>query len=309
MKYRRLGKTGWEVSAVSVGAWALGNQWGDLTDETARETVRAALDCGINLFDVADGYGPLLAEERLGRALGSERSSVFIATKVGNLGNRQGHAQAYTHPLHIVSACHASLHRLGTDYIDLYQCHQAEPDNVEVFLEGFAILRDQGKIRHFGVSSGNADVIARFDAVGECAIAQIDYSIVRRGAERAALPLCRERDIGTLIRGSLGQGVLTGKYDEETRFSDSVRARWNDGGRRDLFLQELAVAEAVGRMSRPGRGPVELALGFVLAHPAVSCAITGAKSPGQIRANAAAAGSTLTAAELAEIRSHSAHMA
>ena len=309
MKYRRLGKTGWEVSAVSVGAWALGNQWGELTDETARETVRAALDSGINLFDVADGYGPLLAEERLGRALGSERSSVFIATKVGNLGNRQGHAQAYTHPLHIVSACHASLHRLGTDYIDLYQCHQAEPDNVEVFLEGFAILRDQGKIRHFGVSSGNADVIARFDAAGECAIAQIDYSIVRRGAERAALPLCRERDIGTLIRGSLGQGVLTGKYDGETRFSDSVRARWNDGGRRDLFLQELAVAEAVGRMSRPGRGPVELALGFVLAHPAVSCAITGAKSPGQIRANAAAAGSTLTAAELAEIRSHSAHMA
>ncbi len=309
MKYRRLGKTGWEVSAVSVGAWALGNQWGDLTDETARETVRAALDSGINLFDVADGYGPLLAEERLGRALGSERSSVFIATKVGNLGNRQGHAQAYTHPLHIVSACHASLHRLGTDYIDLYQCHQAEPDNVEVFLEGFAILRDQGKIRHFGVSSGNADVIARFDAAGECAIAQIDYSIVRRGAERAALPLCRERDIGTLIRGSLGQGVLTGKYDEETRFSDSVRARWNDGGRRDLFLQELAVADAVGRMSRPGRGPVELALGFVLAHPAVSCAITGAKSPGQIRANAAAAGSTLAAAELAEIRSHSAHMA
>ena len=309
MKYRRLGKTGWEVSAVSVGAWALGNQWGDLTDETARETVRAALDSGINLFDVADGYGPLLAEERLGRALGPERSSVFIATKVGNLGNRQGHAQAYTHPLHIVSACHASLHRLGTDYIDLYQCHQAEPDNVEVFLEGFAILRDQGKIRHFGVSSGNADVIARFDAAGECAIAQIDYSIVRRGAERAALPLCRERDIGTLIRGSLGQGVLTGKYDEQTRFSDSVRARWNDGGRRDLFLQELAVAGAVGRMSRPGRGPVELALGFVLAHPAVSCAITGAKSPGQIRANAAAAGSTLTAAELAEIRSHSAHMA
>ena len=309
MKYRRLGKTGWEVSAVSVGAWALGNQWGELTDETARETVRAALDSGINLFDVADGYGPLLAEERLGRALGSERSSVFIATKVGNLGNRQGHAQAYTHPLHIVSACHASLHRLGTDYIDLYQCHQAEPDNVEVFLEGFAILRDQGKIRHFGVSSGNADVIARFDAAGECAIAQIDYSIVRRGAERTALPLCRERDIGTLIRGSLGQGVLTGKYDGETRFSDSVRARWNDGGRRDLFLQELAVAEAVGRMSRPGRGPVELALGFVLAHPAVSCAITGAKSPGQIRANAAAAGSTLTAAELAEIRSHSAHMA
>ena len=308
MEYRRLGKTGWEVSAVSVGAWALGNQWGDLSDEVAGDTVRAALDCGINLFDVADGYGPLLAEERLGKALGAERSNVFIATKVGNLGGRQGHPQAYTHPLHIVSACDASLHRLGTDYIDLYQCHQGDPDDVDVFLEGFGILRDQGKIRHFGVSSGNADVIAKFDADGECAIAQIDYSIVRRGAERAALPLCGERDIGTLIRGSLGQGVLTGKYDSATRFNDSVREGWNEGERRELYLEELRIADAVGKLSRPGRGPVELALGFVLAHPAVTCAITGAKSPGQIRANAASADSALTPEELATIRACSAQM-
>ena len=308
MEYRRLGKTGWDVSAVSVGAWALGNQWGDLSDEAARGTVRAALDCGINLFDVADAYGPLLAEERLGKALGSDRSGVFIATKVGNLGNRQGHPQRYTHPLHIVNACHASLHRLDTDYIDLYQCHQGDPDDVEVFLEGFEILREQGKIRHFGVSSGSADVIAKFDADGKCAIAQIDYSIVRRGAERAALPLCRERDIGTLIRGSLGQGVLTGKYDAQARFSDSVRSGWNDGERHALFLKELAVADAVGELGRPGRGRVDLALGFVLAHPAVTCAITGAKSPDQIRANAAAAASSLTPQELAKIRDASAQM-
>ncbi len=309
MQFRRLGKTGWEVSAVSVGAWSLGNQWGELSDQIAGETVRAALDCGINLFDVADGYGPLLAEERLGRALGSMRSEVFIATKVGNLGGRQGHPQAYTHPLHIVSACHASLHRLGTDYIDLFQCHQSDPDDVEVFLEGFRLLRDQGKIRHFGVSSGNAEVIAKFDAEGECAIAQIDYSIVRRGAERAALPLCLERDIGTLIRGSLGQGVLTGKYDAETRFEDSVRSGWNEGERRDLFLEELRVADAVAELSAPGRGIVDLALGFVLAHPAVTCAIAGAKSPEQIRANAAAAGSGLTPEELARISAASVHMA
>ena len=154
MEYRRLGKTGWEVSAVSFGAWALGNQWGELSDETANGTVRAALECGVNLFDTADNYGPLLGEERLGKALGPDRQRVFIASKVGHLLYRQGHPQRYTHPLHIVSACHASLHRLGTDYIDLYQCHQADPDDVDVFLEGFEILRRQGKIRHFGVSSG-----------------------------------------------------------------------------------------------------------------------------------------------------------
>ena len=308
MRYRRLGKTDWEISAVSFGTWALGNQWGDLTDETARQTVRAALDCGINLFDVADGYGPLLAEERLGRALGGERDKVFLATKVGNLGSRQGHPQRYTHPLHIVNACHASLHRLGTDYIDLYQCHQADPDDVDVFLEGFEILRRQGKIRHFGVSSGKTDVIARFDAAGECAIAQIDYSIVRRGAERAALPLCLERDIGTLIRGSLGQGVLTGKYDADSRFDDSVRSAWNEGERRELFLEELRVAGEVGELCRPGRGIVDVALAFVLSHPAATCAIAGAKSPVQIRANAAAAEAVLSDEELAKIRACSAHL-
>ena len=308
MEYRRLGKTGWEVSAVSFGTWALGNQWGELSDETAAGTVGAALDAGINLFDTADNYGPLLGEERLGKALGADRQRVFIASKVGHLLYRQGHPQRYTHPIHIINACHASLHRLGTDYIDLFQCHDEDPPDPGIYLEGFAILRDQGKIRHFGVSSGNADVIARFDAAGECAIAQIDYSIVRRGAERAALPLCRERDIGTLIRGSLGQGVLTGKYDARSKFDDYVRAGWNGGERRDLYLKELAVAEAVGGLGGSDRGIVDLAVGFVLAHPAVTCAITGAKSPGQIRANAAAADTHLTMPELEEIRAASADM-
>ena len=308
MEYRRLGKTGWEVSTISYGAWALGNQWGDVSGETAHETVRAALDQGINLFDVADGYGPLLAEERLGKALGADRQDVYVATKVGNLGNRQGRGLNYTDPLHVINSCHASLHRLGTDYIDLYQCHQADPDDVDVFLEGFQLLREQGKIRHFGVSSGNAEVIAKFDAAGECAIAQIDYSAVRRGAERAALPLCLDRDIGTLIRGSLGQGVLTGKYDAESRFGDSVRSSWNEGARRELFLKELEVADAIAGLCRPDRSMVDLALAFVLSNPAVTCAITGAKSPEQIRANAAASGASLSPSELERIRAASAAM-
>ena len=150
-------------------------------------------------------------------------------------------------------------------------------------------------------------MIARFDAAGECAIAQIDYSIVRRGAERAALPLCLERDIGTLIRGSLGQGVLTGKYDTDSRFDDFVRTGWNSGPRRDLFLRELQVAGAVSGLAGPGKGILDLAIGFVLANPAVTCAITGAKSPAQIRANTAAA-TALGQTELAMIRAASAAM-
>ena len=167
------------------------------------------------------------------------------------------------------------------------------------------LLREQGKIRHFGVSSGSTEVIAKFDSADQCAMAQIDYSIVRHGAERAALPLCLERDIGTLIRGSLGQGVLTGKYDAESRFGDFVRTGWDDGRRRALYLSELAIADSVSRMAGPNRSIIDLAVRFVLANPAVTCAITGAKSPEQIRANAAASAAGLGPSELEQIRAAS----
>ncbi len=307
MRYRQLGKTGWQVSAVSMGAWALGNQWGQLSDTEAAATVRAGLDGGINLFDTADNYGPLISETRLGAALGSERGNVYIATKVGHLLYRQGHPQVYTHPLHVVAACHGSLHRLGTDYIDLYQCHDEDPPHPEVYLEGFELLKQQGKIRHFGVSSGRAAVIAVFDAGGECAAAQIDYSAIRRGAEREALPLCLERNIGTLIRGALGQGVLTAKYNPDTHFADSVRAQWNEGARRERYLAELAVAGQIAAV-KGDRSLIDLALAFVLAHPAVSCAIAGAKSAEQAKANAAAAAANLSAQELAQIQALTASM-
>ncbi len=309
MQYRRLGKTDWQVSVVSMGAWALGNQWGELSDAGATATVRAGLDAGINLFDTADNYGPLLSEQRLGKALGGDRANVYIATKVGHLLYRQGHPQVYTHPLHVVAACHGSLHRLGTDYIDIFQCHDEDPPHPEIYLEGFELLRQQGKIRHFGISSGKPQVISAFDQDGGCATAQIDYSAIRRAAEREALPLCAERDIGTLIRGALGQGVLTGKYSGESKFADSVRGQWNSGERRRLFLAELAIAEEIAALGGPDRTIIDLALAFVLAQEGVTCAIAGAKSADQATANASAAAVELTADELEKIRALSAAIA
>lgn len=285
-----------------MGTWALGGQWGAMDESQATATVHAAHDAGVNFFDVADGYGPLVAEERLGKALKGRRQDVLISTKLGNFLRRQGHHARYTHPMHIINSCHAALHRLQTDYIDVLLCHQADPEDADLFVESFEQLVEQGKIRSYGVSTMNPGVIEKFDRMGNCGVVQIDYSIVRRGPETGALTTCAERNIGTQIRGGLGQGVLTGRYDRNTRFTDSVRSPWNEGERRELFLRELAVAEKVQGLVTPERSMVDIALAFVLAHPAVSCAIPGMKSPEQARANAAAADVKLTEAELATIR-------
>ena len=302
MEYRTLGKTGFEVSVISMGAWALGGQWGDMDDQLATATAHAAHDAGVNFFDVADGYGPLVAEERLGKALKGRRQDVFISTKVGNFLSRQGHAGRYTHPMHIINSCHAALHRLQTDYIDVLLCHQADPEDADLFVESFEQLVEQGKIRSYGVSTMNPGVIEKFDRMGNCGVVQIEYSIVRRGPEAGALKTCAGHNIGTQIRGALGQGVLTGSYDRDTSFTDSVRSSWNEGERRERFLRELAAVETVEALVTPERSMVDIALAFVLAHPAVSCTIPGMKSPDQARANAAAAGITLTDDELATIR-------
>ncbi len=272
-----------------------------MDDELATATVHAAHDAGVNFFDVADGYGPLVSEERLGKALKGRRQEVLISTKVGNFLRRQGHHSRYTHPLHIINACHSALHRLQTDHIDVLLCHQADPEDADLFVESCEQLAEQGTIRSYGVSTMNAGVIEKFDRTGNRGVVQIEYSIVRRGPEAGALKTCAERNIGTQIRGALGQGVLTGSYDRDTIFDDDVRRGWNSGEQRDLFLRELAAAEKVKALVTPERSMVDIALAFVLAHPAVSCTNPGMKSPEQARANAAA-NTKLTDDELATIR-------
>jgi aryl-alcohol dehydrogenase-like predicted oxidoreductase len=306
MEYRTLGKTGFQVSEISMGAWALGGQWGELDEAVATATVHAALDAGVNFFDVADGYGPLVAEQRLGAALKGHRQDVLISTKLGNFLRRHGHHARYTHPMHIINSVHAALYRLQTDYIDVLLCHQADPEDSDLFVESFEQLIEQGLIRAYGVSTMNPGVIEEFDRMGNCGVVQIDYSIVRRGPEAGALKTCAERNIGTQIRGSLGQGVLTGSYNRDSRFTDSVRSGWSEGERHDLFLREITAAEEVQKLVTPERSMVDIALAFVLAHPAVSCAIPGMKSPDQARANVAAAAVELTDDEMATIRAASA---
>jgi aryl-alcohol dehydrogenase-like predicted oxidoreductase len=284
MKTRVFPKMGWEISEISLGCWGLGGQYGEVDRPTAIATVQAALDAGINLFDTADTYGvePGTSEVFVGEALRRVRSEVFLASKVGNWARRQGHPFTYSHPLHIVACCDASLFRLKTETIDLYQCHISGLEEPDVFLEAFEQLRQAGKIRAYGISTHRLDVLERFNRAGGCFSCQLDYSLVNRAPEKDILPYCRENQIATLIRGPLAQGLLTGKYDENTRFDDEIRAKWNESPGREEYLEKLRLMRSYQDLAT-GRSWTDAALMAILKHPAVTTVIPGAKSPDQVR--------------------------
>lgn len=297
MQYRRLGKTGWQVSAISMGCWGIGGQWGPVEEAEAIRTIHAALDLGVNLFDTADSYGNGVSEELVGKALRGRRDGVYIATKVGNFAWRQNAALSFSSPFHVELCCDASLGRMKIDTIDLYQCHIANLADPSIFLEGFERLVEKGKVRAYGISTDSLAVAQAFNRDGKCAAIQLNYSLLNRAAEAELLPWCAANDIGTLIRGPIAQGVLAGKFSPETHFDDVVRGGWNEGAGRDQFLRRLAQVEEIRFLERPDRTLAQAALQWVLENPTVTCAIPGAKDVAQITSNAAAADGALSADE------------
>jgi myo-inositol catabolism protein IolS len=292
VRYTTFGRLGWQVSVVGFGSWGLGGQWGAVERHTAEDTVDAALESGINLIDTADAYGttPGTSEEILGKVLLGRRHQVYLTTKVGNFARRAGHPLSYETPLHVMLCCDASLHRLRTDYVDVYFCHiGGESPTHEVFLEAFERLADQGKIRAYGISTDNPSVLAQYAGRERCGACQLAYSLLdRRAEESGLLEMCRKHDIGTLIRSPLRSGLLTGKFSAETRFADIVRERWNER-EREGFLRDVERVDSLKGLVGEGRSVGQVALAALLAKPGVHTVIPGAKSPEQVRANATAA--------------------
>lgn len=300
MNHQNLGRTGLSVSRVSMGCWGLANQMGTISRKQAVDTVHAALDAGVNLFDTADNYGAGLSESILGEALRGRRQQLCIATKVGNLGREPGGRPPDMTVESVVSSCHASLRRLGVDEIDVYQCHQWDARRPEVFVEAFELLKQQGKIRHWGVSTDDTELLRQFDALGDCETCQIRYHVFDRRAESEMLPYCRRHGIGVLVRDPLAKGILTGKFTPQTRFpeDDTVRRKLNEEPYRSEFIAALGRVDLLRELTGEDLNLVDLALGFILAHPAVTCAIPGMKSPEQARQNAAAAAAHLSPATI-----------
>ena len=299
MEYTQLGKTGLRVSKLALGTF----NFGPFADADASfALMNAAVEAGINLFDTADAYGMGRSEEIVGKVLGKRPDDLYVATKVGNWGRRFDDDVLPFKSVHsIYESCHASLYRLKTDRIDLYQCHIQKPEHPEVFVEAFEELKKEGKIREYAISTDNLDALKAMNANNGCASCQIRYSILDRSAEKELFPYCLENNIGVLLRGPLAMGVLTGKFSPETTFDDSVRERWNEGEAHENFLRRVEIAEKLKELVNEDRSLLDIALQFPLTQPAVTCSIPGMKNADQARANTASVRSELSHEDLATI--------
>jgi len=310
MEYRPLGRTGVKVSSLCLGTMMFG-AWGEPDHKESIRVIHRALDAGINFVDTADVYSAGESEEIVGKALKGRRDSVVLATKFhGKMGddpNEGGNSRRW-----IVREVEDSLHRLQTDWIDLYQVHRPESDtDIDETLGALTDLVRQGKIRSFGSSTFPAEEIVEAQWVAErrgrdrFVSEQPPYSLLVRGIERDVLPVCGRYGLAVIPWSPLAGGWLSGRYRKgqdipQTRRAGFIPARY------DLSLpanqQKLEAADALARLAEEaGMTLVHLALAFVLQHPAVTAPIVGPRTMEQLESQLGAVDVKLDAALLDRI--------
>ena len=303
MQYRRLGRAGVRVSTIALGSWL--TYGSSVAEEAAIQCIHKAYELGINFFDTANAYNRGAAEKVVGGALRDySRDSFVLATKVyfpmGEGPNDRGLSRK-----HIMEQCHASLRRLGTDYIDLYQCHRYDTEtSLEEVLRALDDLVTHGKALYVGVSEWSAVQIddavytARELNLDRIASNQPVYNMLQRYIERDVLPLCEREGIGQVVFSPLSQGILTGKYKPGQQPQQGTRAADPEAG---SFMQDLmndkvltAVQNLQTLAQQNGYTLSQMALAWVLRKQIVSAAIIGASRPQQVEENAKASEITLT---------------
>lgn len=313
MHYRTLGKTGLKVSEVGFGAFAIGGKgylgktaigWHGVDDESSIAALETAFDCGINFYDTADVYGNGHSEEIIGRVFQNRRSKVIIASKGGNR-TVDGEWKKDFSPEWITEAVEQSLKRLRTDYIDVYQLHSPGTsgqfkESLDCF-ETLDKLKEQGKIRFYGVSIGPVEHGIEIINYGKGEVLQVLYNILKRGCENELLPLAEKNDIGIIARVPLASGFLTGKYTVNAAFPP-------EDHRSHRMTPELlkTTIEKVDKLSfltkDKNKTLAQAAIQFVLSSHEISVVIPGAKNPSQVKENALASdGKLLSEDEIEKI--------
>ena len=266
MKYRVLGKSGLSISEIGLGTMSIHPE----NESIGIEIIQRAIELGINFIDTADLYDKGMNETIVGKALQGRRDKVILATKVGNQWKEDGSGWEWNpHKDYIIECVEKSLQRLATDHIDLYQLHGGTiEDPIDETIEAFELLKAQGKIRHYGISSIRPNVIREYIKRSNITSVMTQYSLADRRPEEETLNLLHENNIGVLVRGALGQGLLISKPAKEYL-----------GHSRD----EIDSARiTVNFLSRKKRTVAQTAVGFVLNHPAVTSAIVGASRTQQL---------------------------
>lgn len=318
MKSQQLGQTDLNITRIGIGAWAIGGgqwefAWGAQDDEQSIAAIHAGLDLGINWIDTAAVYGLGHSETVVGRAVRGFHTRPHIFTKCSlvwdNAGNISHNLQADS----IRRECEASLTRLGIDAIDLYQIHwpawkgaaeSSSPGSIEEAVGALAKLRDEGKIRHIGVSNFDVDQMRRAQMVAPITSLQPPYSLVATDVENTILPYALGQQIGVIVYSPMGSGLLTGAMTRE-RIAAMPDDDWRKNSpsfQEPLLSRNLQLVETLRSIGqRYGASPAEVAIAWTLKNPAVTGAIVGIRNAQQAKAIAGAADLALTGSELAEL--------
>jgi aryl-alcohol dehydrogenase-like predicted oxidoreductase len=310
MTTRPLGKNGPLLTRIGLGTWAIGGAgwkygWGSQDDKDSVDVIHEALDLGINWIDTAAVYGLGHSEEVVGRALAGRRDKVFLATKCGRTGTPDGSIVSVLDAASVRAELEASLKRLSTDWIDLYQIHWPDPEaQIEEGWGEIAKAVKAGKVRYAGVSNFNPAQMQRIQGIHPITSLQPPYSMLRRDVEKEILPFCGKNGIGVVCYSPMQMGILSGSFTRERAASlakDDLRSSSSHFTEPSLS-RNLALVDALRPIAeRSGRSVGELALAWVLHRPEVTAAIVGGRRPGQARGLAAAADWSLSPRDMAEI--------
>jgi aryl-alcohol dehydrogenase-like predicted oxidoreductase len=297
MNYRSLGRTGWRISEISFGAWAIGGAWGRVDDRESLAALHAALDGGVNFFDTADVYGDGRSERLLAKLKKERKERFYIATKAGRrlpVQTTEGYSRK-----NLVAFVNRSLRNLDTDTIDLLQLH-CPPTEVYYRPEVFGILDDlvkAGKLRHYGVSAEKVEEALKAVEYPNVQSVQIIFNIFRQRPAERFFAEAQKRKVGILARVPLASGLLSGKMSSASKFAKDDHRNFNRHGeafdRGETFSgvdfeTGLKVVGQLKKLVPSGASLAQLALRWILEFPAVTCAIPGAKRPAQVLENLAA---------------------
>jgi aryl-alcohol dehydrogenase-like predicted oxidoreductase len=286
MQYKTLGKSGLQVSVIGFGCMSLGSD-----QQHNTRLIGEAVDNGINFFDTADLYDKGWNEESVGKAIRSYRDKIVLATKVGNRWRADGSGWDWDpRKKYIVAAVEKSLQRLQTDHIDLYQLHGGTiEDPIDETIEAFELLKATGKIRQYGISSIRPNVIREYIKRSSICSVMMQYSLLDRRPEEECLSMLQQHNIAVLCRGTLAQGLLTGKPAKQYLGYSSETT--------------MKIAETVKELSSSARTAAQTALKFVLQHPAVTSAVAGIRTSHQLEEIVAVnSASSLSAGEMERLR-------
>ncbi|HEY4183493.1 MAG TPA: aldo/keto reductase [Polyangia bacterium] len=312
MEYRTLGRTGWKISSVSFGAWAIGGTWGAVKEDESLAALHRALDCGVNFFDTADVYGDGLSERLIARLRKERKEPFFITTKAGRRLPKQT-VEGYNRQ-NLTSFVERSLTNLQVETIDLLQLH-CPPTDLYYHPEAFGILDElvkAGKLRHYGVSVERVEEALKAIEFPGVQSVQIIFNMFRQRPAELFLPEARRRQVGVLARVPLASGMLTGKMTRDSQFAADDHRNFNrDGAAFDRgetfsgvpYESGLEAVEELRALIPAGASLAALALRWILMNEAVTCVIPGGKRPAQVEDNCSAAAlAPLPEATMARVR-------